>query len=134
MRKLFSIKMLQISRLPVEIRGFPGTGIFLCYQQLGLAYCFPKPVPLTNLKMCQKYAKLLYILRLLLQDILFCRKTKKTRKKKCLYCSTSETKQKCIITYVLTNLKTCNSINPWFVAFLRLPLSIQKYLIAYYTI
>ena len=49
-------------------------------------------------------------------------------------CSTSETKQKCIITHVLTNLKTCNSINPQFVAFLRLPLSIQKYLIAYYTI
>ena len=50
------------------------------------------------------------------------------------HCSTSETKQKYIISHVLTNLKTCNSINPRFVAFLRLPLSIQKYLIAYYTI
>ena len=49
-------------------------------------------------------------------------------------CSTLETKQKCIITHALTNLKSWNSINPWFVGFLRLPLSIQKYLIAYYTI
>ena len=46
-------------------------------------------------------------------------------------CDTSETKQKYIIRHVLTNLKTCNSINPQFVAFLRLPLSIQKYLIVY---
>ena len=62
---------------------------------------------------------------------IFCRKTK-TARKKCA--CTSETKKTCIITHILTNLKTCNSINPRFVEFLRLPLSIQKYLTAYYTI
>ena len=38
-----------------------------------------------------------------------------------------------VLLHVLSNLKICNLINPGFVAFLRLPLSIQKYLIAYYT-
>ena len=38
-------------------------------------------VLLTFLKNCQNYAKLLYTLRLLLQEIFFCRKTKTTRKK-----------------------------------------------------
>ena len=57
------------------------------------------------------------------RNIFFCRKTKTTRKKK-YACSTSETKQNCIITHVLTNPKTCNSINPRFIAFLKLPLSI----------
>ena len=46
-------------------------------------------------------------------------------------CGTSETKQKYIIRHVLTNLKSCNWVNPQFVAFLRLPLSIQKYLGVY---
>ena len=35
-RNFFLEKILQRLRLPVEIRGFPGTGIFSCHQQLGL--------------------------------------------------------------------------------------------------
>ena len=127
--------MLQRLRLPVEIRGFPGTRIFLCRQQLGLqlglTYSLPKPVPLTYLKKCQKYVKLLYILSLLLQEIFFCRKTRTTRKKMLVV---HQKQSKNVLLHVLTNLKTCNSVNPRFVAFLRLPLRIQKYLLAYYTI
>ena len=58
--------------------------------------------------------------------------TPTTTQKKMLVVQQKQNKN--VLFYVLTNLKTCNSINPWFVAFLRLPLSIQKYLIAYYTI
>ena len=121
MQKLFSRKKLQRLRLTVEIRGFPETGIFSCHQQLGLqyfTYSLSKPVSLTYFKKCQKYGKLLHILGLLLHKIFFCRKTKTTRRKNT--CSASKTKQKCILTHVLTNTKTCISINPQFVAFLRL--------------
>ena len=65
------------------------------------------------------------------RNIFFAEKLRQLKKRAC---STSETNQKYIITHVLTNLKTCNSINPLFIAFLRLPLSIQKYFISYYTV
>ena len=133
MGKLFSKKMLQRLRLPRNKRIPKNWHIFMLSTVRTLIFHIipSETCSLTYLKNCQKYEKLLYILRLLLQEVFFCRKTKTTQKNAC---STSETKQSCIITYVLTNLKTCNSINPWFVEFLRLALSIQKNLIAYYTI
>ena len=97
-------------RLPVQIRGFPRTGIFSCHQQLGclIFHVFPPKTCFLNIsKKCQKYAKLLYILSLLLQVIFFV--VKLSQPEKNAY-STSETKWKCIITHVLTNLKTCNKV------------------------
>ena len=91
----------------------------------------PKTCSLNISKKCQKYGKLQYIFSLLLQGIFFVKKFENSKKNAG---STSETKQNCIITHVLTNLKTWNSKNAQFFEFLRLPLSIQKYLIAYYTI
>lgn len=105
---------------------------FTCNHQRTLIFHIlpPETCSLNISKKLPKYGKLLYILRLLPQEIFFCRKINATQKNDC---STSETKQKCIITNFLINLKTCNSVDPLFVAFLRLSLSIQKYLIAYYT-
>ena len=42
----------------------------------------PETCSLNTAKKCQKYGKLLYILRLVLHKIFFCRKTKITQKKK----------------------------------------------------
>ena len=107
--------MLQKLRLPIEIRGFPGTGIFLYHQQLGLwyfTYSLPKPVPLKYLKNAKNIQNCCIFWGYFLKKYFFVEKLRQLEKN---ICSTSETKQKYLIRYFLTNLKTCKSINPQFV-------------------
>ena len=133
MWKFFLKKMLQRLRLSRNKEIPKNWHIFMLSTVRTLIFHIlsPKTCSLNISKKCHKYGKLQYIFSLLLQGIFFVKKFENSKKNAG---STSETKQNCIITHVLTNLKTWNSKNARFFEFLRLPLSIQKYLSAYYTI
>ena len=101
----FLKKMLQRLRLPRNKEIPKNWHIFMLSTVRTLIFHIlpPKTCSLNISKKCQKYGKLQYIFSLLLQGIFFVKKFENSKKNAG---STSETKQNCIITHVLTNLKT----------------------------